>query len=328
MREFYKAVIGQKSRNYYLEKFEAFDKQGIGLKPSWNWSALFGTGVWALYRKMYGWFFAWCGVVSLSSIFEKSGSPVVSGLIGLISLIVFSAYANSLYHNKIKTKIAVAQLTFKDDSSLLEYLNRKGGVHKWVVWVFGGIPIIGIVAAFVSLMVVNKLKQVESPVEKRTTTPTITSQTETPVEIQEKPLALEGIRLGDNLSDFLFKNEGFEKYEKSKQPSSIMEFRKGKQLTVYIKEKQVDAVLYYCTEGGYSSLDGISCNASEDDIFKRFDGKKKVRCIANMESNGSVRAYEVLEKSVRYILQHNKVTGMQLISDQSSWAHSKVWEQC
>ena len=117
MREFYKAVIGQKSRNYYLEKFEAFDKQGIGLKPSWNWSALFGTGVWALYRKMYGWFFAWCGVVSLSSIFEKSGSPVVSGLIGLISLIVFSAYANSLYHNKIKTKIAVAQLTFKDDSS-------------------------------------------------------------------------------------------------------------------------------------------------------------------------------------------------------------------
>ena len=170
MREFYKAVIGQKSRNYYLAKFEVFDKQGIGLKPSWNWSALFATGVWALYRKMYGWFFAWCGVVSLSSIFEKSGSPVVSGLIVLVATIVFSAYANSLYHNKVKTRIAVAQLTFRDDSAVLEYLNRKAGVHKWVVWVFGGIPIIGIVAAVILPMVANK--KYTSPTDTLSVVPT------------------------------------------------------------------------------------------------------------------------------------------------------------
>ena len=155
MRELYNAVIGKNNKNYYLAKFESFDKQGVGLKPSWNWSALFATGGWALYRKMYGWFFVWWGVLSLSSILEKSGSSVVSGLIVLVSLIVFSTYADSIYHNKVKTKIAVGQLTFRDDSSLLEYLNRKGGVHKWVVWVFGAISIIGVVAAIVLPIIVE-----------------------------------------------------------------------------------------------------------------------------------------------------------------------------
>ena len=44
-------------------------------------------------------------------------------------------------------KIAVAQLSVKEEPKLLEYLRYKGGVHTWVIWVFGGLPVIGILAA-------------------------------------------------------------------------------------------------------------------------------------------------------------------------------------
>ena len=61
--------------------------------------------------------------------------------------IAFTIYANSLYHNSVKKKIAIAQLTVKDESKLHELLRYKGGVHTWVIWVFGLVPVIGILAA-------------------------------------------------------------------------------------------------------------------------------------------------------------------------------------
>ncbi|MDP2152858.1 MAG: DUF2628 domain-containing protein [Methylotenera sp.] len=147
MQNLYEAILGEKNRIYYLTKFESFDQQGLGLKASWNWPALLCGGVWALYRKMYGWFFALVGVTFLSNIIEKAGSPGLSAIIFLVPWIAFPIYANSLYHNNLKKKIAVAQLTMKEEPKLLEYLRYKGGVQTWVIWVFGGLPIIGIFAA-------------------------------------------------------------------------------------------------------------------------------------------------------------------------------------
>jgi hypothetical protein len=147
MQNLYEAILGEKNRIYYLTKFESFDQQGPGLKASWNWPALLAGGVWALYRKMYGWFFAFWGVAFLSSILEKAGSPGLSAISFLAPWIAFAIYANSLYHDSIKKKIAVAQLTIKEESKLLDYLRYKGGVHTWVIWVFGGLPVIGILAA-------------------------------------------------------------------------------------------------------------------------------------------------------------------------------------
>lgn len=147
MQNLYEAILGEKNRIYYLAKFESFDQQGSGLKASWNWPALLAGGVWALYRKMYGWFFAFWGVAFLSNIFEKAGSSGLSAIIFLVPWIAFTIYADSLYHNNIKKKIAIAQLTVKEESKLLEYLRYKGGVQTWVIWVFGGLPVIGILAA-------------------------------------------------------------------------------------------------------------------------------------------------------------------------------------
>lgn len=147
MRDLYEATIGEKNQIYYLTKFEHFDQQPPGLKASWHWPAFLVGGVWALYRKMYGWFFAFWGIAILSNIFDKAGSPGISALVFFVPWIAFTIYANSLYHGSVKKKITVAQLTVKDEPKLLEYLKYKGGVHTWVIWVFGLIPLIGILAA-------------------------------------------------------------------------------------------------------------------------------------------------------------------------------------
>jgi hypothetical protein len=47
----------------------------------------------------------------LLNIFENAGCPGLSAIIFVVPWIAFSIYANSLYHNSIKKKIAVAQFS-------------------------------------------------------------------------------------------------------------------------------------------------------------------------------------------------------------------------
>ena len=44
--------ISHRSQDYYLKRFEQFDKQGY-LSPKWHWAAFFMTFFWLLYRKRY-----------------------------------------------------------------------------------------------------------------------------------------------------------------------------------------------------------------------------------------------------------------------------------
>lgn len=145
-REFYRAFLGDKNPEYYLAKFLHFDRQGHGLRASWNWPALL-SGLWLLYRKMYGWFFVFCGIVVVSSLFEKSGHPGISLLIIAVPWVLFPVFANALYHNKVKQKIAAAQLAVNEEQKIIEFLRRKGGVNTWVPWLYSGLVLIGIFAA-------------------------------------------------------------------------------------------------------------------------------------------------------------------------------------
>jgi len=72
MQQLYEVILGNKNKIYYRTKFVQFDRKGPGLKANWNWPAFFVGGVWALYRKMYGWFFILLGVVFVSNILEKA----------------------------------------------------------------------------------------------------------------------------------------------------------------------------------------------------------------------------------------------------------------
>lgn len=148
----YEAILGEKNRLYYLTKFKAFDRQTPGLKASWNWAAFFFTGIWALYRKMYGLFFACWGIAIISGFLNKV--ETISSFFVLVFLIlgfciVFSIFANSYYYRTIKKKITLAKLSIRNQSQLLEFLRHKGGVHTWVIWVGILLPVAGILAAIV-----------------------------------------------------------------------------------------------------------------------------------------------------------------------------------
>ena len=156
MQQLYEVLLGNKNKIYYQTKFEQFDTKGPGLKASWNWPAFFVGGLWALYRKMYGWFFILLGVFFVSNALEKAEASGLGAVVVTIPWIAYAIFANSLYQNNLKKKIAEAKITIKDENKLIEYLRYKGGVHTWVIWVFGGILVIGILAAILIPMLVGK----------------------------------------------------------------------------------------------------------------------------------------------------------------------------
>lgn len=147
VEDLYGAVIGGKNRAYYLAKFNKFDQRGPEVGGDWNWAALFCGGLWALYRKMYGWFFAYLGIVFLGTLFEKSGSPIFGFIVLAVPLILFAIFANPIYYRNVKKKIAFAQFSNKYKSNPIEFLRLKGGVHTWVIWVCCLLPVIGILLA-------------------------------------------------------------------------------------------------------------------------------------------------------------------------------------
>ncbi len=107
--ELLKAAIGEKNQAYYLDKFEQFDEDGDGLHASWNWAAFFFTGLWALYRKMYAWFFVILAFAIIVNMAEKINTPSWVVLLLYLPFLGFAVYGNSLYYRKVKAQIANAQ---------------------------------------------------------------------------------------------------------------------------------------------------------------------------------------------------------------------------
>jgi hypothetical protein len=138
MKNPYITVLGDKNCRYYLAWFEQFDRHKTGVQTSWNWWAFAFTGAWALYRKMYGWCFAFCAIFTVAFILEKMGRTQFGLFILVLSSVVFAIFANSFYHENIKKKIAAAKLVTRDESTLLEMLRDQGGVNNWAIWFFIG----------------------------------------------------------------------------------------------------------------------------------------------------------------------------------------------
>lgn len=148
--EYYEAALGEKNSDYYIDKFHAFDEKGPGLHPSWNWSAFLFTTLWALYRKMYGWFFAWWAVGTILTVFLKVQNSEINQILGIVVgaiWIAFTLYANAFYHRKIKARIDAAQNGNSNAALVNSRLSSGAGVNAWAAYVFGAVPVIGIVAA-------------------------------------------------------------------------------------------------------------------------------------------------------------------------------------
>ncbi|MEN8188463.1 MAG: DUF2628 domain-containing protein [Thermodesulfobacteriota bacterium] len=146
---YHRAILGEKNRLYYLNKFALFEEQAKEMAESWNWWAFFFNFTWALYRKMYGWFFILVGVGIITDIVGGAGVPMIALLATVLAYILFGTYANALYLKTLNKKIAKAQERISDKNELLVYLRRIGGVNSWVIWVFVVLPLIGIAAAVI-----------------------------------------------------------------------------------------------------------------------------------------------------------------------------------
>jgi hypothetical protein len=136
MQPLFDAMLGDKNKAYYLTKFALLEQKGSGLKPSWHWPAFFFGGLWALYRKMYGWFAILVSVTILANALERAGASTASALVFIISWFAFAIFANALYKHHLRKKIEEAKMTITDQDTLLTHLRSKGGVHTWVVWFF------------------------------------------------------------------------------------------------------------------------------------------------------------------------------------------------
>lgn len=146
----YNTALGEKNRAYYVRKFQKFDHEGLRLKVSWNWPAFFFGGIWALYRKMYGWFFGWWFVVTVLTVFKTIPNAAIQLTLAAVAVtcwLGFAVFANSFYHSKIKARIANANKAYSDAAVVDSRLGAKASIHPWVPMVFGAIPVIGIVAA-------------------------------------------------------------------------------------------------------------------------------------------------------------------------------------
>ena len=171
----FETAIGQKYQTYYAHKFFAFDQKGSGLIMSWNWGAFFFGGVWALYRKMYGWFFAWWFVALMVGVLSSIPNvqlQLVLAAVASVSWLGFAVFANSLYYSRIKAWIATANKANTDASLVSSRLRVMAGTHSWVPIVFGVTPAIGIAAAVVIPVLLGKSKE-----QVAVTHPEVTSTT-------------------------------------------------------------------------------------------------------------------------------------------------------
>jgi len=186
----YEAAIGTKNQTYYLDKFETFDEKGGGLHPSWNWAAFFFTGFWALYRKLYGWFLGWICIFGFLGVMNRIASKSPSGAFwltvgNLVVVMGFAAYANSLYHLKVKARIAGAQKSGPDASRVRRRLSSVAGVHLSVPIGLGVLFGLGILAA----VVLPVYQDYISKSEKRPEISKIPQKTNTHEEAQDLPPA-------------------------------------------------------------------------------------------------------------------------------------------
>jgi len=115
----YELAVGP-NRDYYVSKFEEFDKGGSQI--GWHWPAFFVTSWWFLYRKMFGLgilnlFYPFIAMIVLGILIGVAKPPqAVSTVLTILVLIapsvLLSMYASALYWRRVRKVIANVPANF------------------------------------------------------------------------------------------------------------------------------------------------------------------------------------------------------------------------
>lgn len=154
----WRAVIGPRNVDYYLPRFRRRHQGGGG--GHWHWPAFFVTFYWLLYRKMWLWAVAYFVVPYLISLgvgiaigLGGANSTLLSGLFTIAFVLVMTfgppLFANTLYYAHCRSVIDKQMRVANTRERLLGQLEGRGGTSSvvWIVVVFLGIAIIGMLAA-------------------------------------------------------------------------------------------------------------------------------------------------------------------------------------
>ncbi len=125
-----------KNADYYLQKFEFFEKTGSSV--SWNWAA-FGFGVfWMAYRKMFLYAILTVFFIFTLNVLEVvlHFSPVLSFFLSVWLWIGFGLFGNYLYYLHVKKKIAEISIKYPDEEDQKLILQKEGGTSWLAVLAF------------------------------------------------------------------------------------------------------------------------------------------------------------------------------------------------
>ncbi|ALF59340.1 DUF2628 domain-containing protein [Psychrobacter urativorans] len=144
--------LGHRTQDYYLKRFEQFDKQGY-LSPKWHWAAFFITFPWLLYRKRYmdaivysvaGWSFIQLNVALVLVFFEFAAMSYIPDAyqmatrIGIAAIIwlfwsfMVARWTDAYYYRMARREIADALNDYpRDEAAQKAHLQREGGVSLY-----------------------------------------------------------------------------------------------------------------------------------------------------------------------------------------------------
>lgn len=157
--EAWRAALGPKNTDYYLERFAR--QHADGTVARWHWPAFFVTFYWLLYRKLWGsalLYFVIPYIVGLvlgvvGGVAGRDGGPVV-GVLWLVFLVAYfivpPMFANPLLYTRCERLIERQKAANGSRLKYLAQIDARGGtslVGAIILGVFVVIAIIGMLAA-------------------------------------------------------------------------------------------------------------------------------------------------------------------------------------
>lgn len=138
-RDYYCAFIGPHNQDYYLQRFERFDRnRGAGM--SWHWPAFFVTFFWFCYRKLWGHAIVYLliGIAALpiigiiGALAGRSSGVMVMSILCVIYLLGMTLlpplYANAFYYRACRKRMqSLRHSPQRDERKKLERLYDQAG---------------------------------------------------------------------------------------------------------------------------------------------------------------------------------------------------------
>jgi hypothetical protein len=124
---------------------------------------------------------------------------------------------------------------------------------------------------------------------------------------------LNGVSIGDKLNDVLFKNpdlklSDLDKKNRTQETSSKYMDKEGRKNIFFSDDDKVSLIDYTCADTyEYTSINGIKCNDTSENIEKKYGNKVRVLCHTNTKFKVRARAYDIVEYGIRYKLLYNSV---------------------